>query len=187
MNYVKEVVWYQNYWDRPSRRRCLPPGDRHTVANILRSSGAILDTTDLSTDLPGRFIGFSSEYEVHWWYLEFFLFSTPKVEKITIHDAWQWDDHSYWFKSLAANPIHFENLRSITILPQVVDIRQEPDREFSWARDGEDYVDRRLASGSSLEHLVIRESDLHVPSAVGILEKLNKVKSFTGAVLAKAE
>ena len=201
MNYVKEVVWYQNYWDRLSRRRCLPLGDRHTVANILRSSGAILDTTDLSTDLPGRFIGFSSEYEVHWWYLEFFLFSTPKVEKITIHDAWQWDDHSYWFKSLAANPIHFENLRSITVfgplrlrnivplltlpsihaldLTQVVDMRQEPDREFSWTRDGEDYVDRRLASGSSLEHLVIRESDLHVPSAVGILEKLNKVKSFT--------
>lgn len=201
MNYVREVVWYQSYWDRPSRRRCLPLGDRHAVANLLRSSGAILDTTELSTDLPGRFIGFSSDFEVHWWYLEFFLFFTPKVEKITVHDTWQWDDHLYWFKSLAANPFHFESLRSITVfgplrlrnivplltlpslrtleLTQAIDMRREPDRAFSWALDGEHYVDRRLARGSTLETLIIRESDLYLPFAVEILEKLQKLKSFT--------
>jgi hypothetical protein len=200
-NYVKEVVWFQDYWSRPSRRRCLPLGDRYAVANILRSSGAILDTTEISTDLATRFIGFSSEYEVHWWYLEFFLFFTPKVEKITVHDAWQWDDHCYWFKSLAANPSHFENLRFVTVfgplrlrnivplltlpciqdleLTQAIDMRREPSRAFSWAHAGEDYVDRRLARGSSLERLVMRESDLHFPSAMVILSQLNKLKSFT--------
>ncbi|KAG9189372.1 hypothetical protein G6011_06240 [Alternaria panax] len=201
VNHVKEVVWYQNYWDRPSRRRRLPLGDRHAIANKLRSSGAILDTTELSTDLSGRFIGFSSEFEIHWWYLEFFLFFTPKVENITVHDAWQWDDHSYWFKSLAANPFHFANLQSVTVLgplrlrnivplltlpsirtldlTQAVDMREEPGRTFSWAHGGEDYVDRRLANGSSLEILVIRESDLRIPHAVEIFDKLNKVKRFT--------
>jgi hypothetical protein len=160
-----------------------------------------LDTTDLSSDLPSRFIDFSSEYEVHWWYLEFFLFFTPLVEKLTVHDAWQWDDHHYWFKSLAANPSHFENLQTVTVLgplrlrnivplltlpsirvlelTQATDMRREPGRAFSWASDGEDCVDRRLASGSSLECLVIKESELHIPSAMAILDKLDKLKSFT--------
>jgi hypothetical protein len=160
-----------------------------------------LDTTDLSTDLPGRFIGFSSEYEVHWWYLELFLFFTPKVEKLTVHDAWQWDDHLYWFKSLAANPSHFENLRFVTVfgplrlrnivplltlpslrtleLIQAIDMRREPDRAFSWDGGGEHYVDRRLASGSSLESLLLRESDFHFPSALVIGYALKKLKSFT--------
>ena len=200
-NYVKEVVWYQDYWSRPCRRRCLPLGDRHAVANKLRSSGAILDTTDISTDLPTRFIGFASDHEVHWWYLEFFLFFTPKVEKITVHDVWQWDDHSYWFKTLAANPAHFGNIRSITLLgplrlksivplltlpsiqtlelTQAVDMRREPGRTFPWDDDGEAHVDRWLANGSSLERLVIRESDFHFPSVMIILEKLNKLKTFT--------
>lgn len=201
INYVKEVVWYQNYWSRPCRRRCLLLGDRHAIANKLRSSGAILDTTDLSTDLPTRFIGFSSDHEVHWWYLEFFLFFTPNVEKITVHDVWQWDDHSYWFKSLAANPAHFGNLRSITLLgplrlgsivplltlpfiqilelTQAVDMHREPGRAFSWDGDGEAHADRRLSNGSSLERLIIRESDLHFPSAMVIFGSLNKLKTFT--------
>lgn len=200
-NYVKEVVWYQNYCSRRCRRHCLRLGDRHAVANKLRSSGAILDTTDLSTDLQTRFIGFSSDHEINWWYLEFFLFFMPKVENITVHDVWQWVDHSYWFKSLAANPTHFENIRSIVLLgplrlesivplltlpfiqilqlTQAVDMRREPGRAFSWADDGEDQVDQKLISGSSLERLVIRELDLHFPSAMVILETLHKVKTFT--------
>lgn len=200
-NDVREVSWHQSHWTKPSRRRGLALGDRHLVANRLRSSGCILNTTDLSMDLPGRFIGFSSEYEAHWWYLEFFLFFTPRVEKLLVWDVWQWDDHSYWFESLSANPAHFAHLSSITLygplrlenivplltlpsirnlgLTQVINMRREPGRNFAWTEGRDDYISGRLAAGCSVEVLSMRESDIFFPQAMTILENLNKIKSLT--------
>jgi hypothetical protein len=200
-SHVKEVVWYQSYWTQQAWRRGLSLGDRHWVADELRKSGCILNTTDLSMDLPGRFIGFSSEYEVHWWLLEFFLFFTPKVEKLFVYDVWQWDDHSYWFESLAANPTLFENLKSITLhgpmrlqnivplltlpsirnmeLSQVINMRREPGRTFPWTDGRDDYIAKRLAHGSSLERLILRESDILFSSAVEIFQSLRKLKNMT--------
>jgi hypothetical protein len=171
------------------------------VAAKLRNSGCILNTTDLSMDLPGRFIGFTAEYEVHWWYLEFFLFFAPKVEKLLVYDVWQWDDHSYWFESLASNPTLFENLKSITLhgplrlqnivplltlssirnleLTQVINMRQEPGRTLQWTDGRDDYVEQRLAHGSSLERLILREADMHFPSAFALLRRLRKLKDLT--------
>ena len=112
--------------------------------------------------LATRFIGFSSEYEVHWWYLEFFLFFTPKAENFFVDAVWQWDDHSYCFESLVANPSPFENLRSITIrgslrlenivplltlpslrimdLTEAINTRQEPGRTFQWTEGRDGYL-----------------------------------------------
>jgi len=200
-NSVKEVVWYQDYWKGPARRRMLSLADRHVLANKLQALGCILNTTDVSMNLPARFISFFSEYEMHWWYLEFFLFFTPKVERVYVEDVWQWDDHSYWFETIAANPVHFGNLKSITlygplrlenivplltlpsirelVLVQCVVMRQELGRHFSWTDGRDDYVGRRLAGGSSLEHLSLRESHIIFPSVMALLEKLDKLKSFT--------
>ncbi|CAE7188417.1 hypothetical protein P3342_008938 [Pyrenophora teres f. teres] len=198
---VKEVVWYQDHWKGPARRRMLSLADRHVLANRLQALGCILNTTDVSMNLPARFVSFLSEYEVHWWYLEFFLFFTPKVEKLRVWDVWQWDDHSYWFESLAANPAHFENLESITlygplrlenivplltlpsirelVLVQCVAMRQELGRNFSWSDGRDDYVHQRLAGGSSLEHLSLRESHIVFPFVYALLEPLKNLKSFT--------
>jgi hypothetical protein len=175
--------------------------DRHLAADKLRNSGCILNTTDLSMDLPGRFIGFSAEYEVHWWYLEFFLFFTPRVEKLLVYDVWQWDDHSYWFESLAANPTLFENLKSVTLhgplrlqnivplltlpsirnmeLSQVINMRREPGRTFPWTDGRDDYLEKRLAHGSSLERLILRESDILFSSAIEFFKSLRKLKNLT--------
>ncbi|KAF1934925.1 hypothetical protein EJ02DRAFT_460810 [Clathrospora elynae] len=202
-NHVNEVVWWtHDHWTRQARGRCLSLGDRHLLANKLRSSGCILNVTDPSLDLPRRFIGFSAEYEVHWWYLEFFLFFTPKVQKLVVHDVWHWDDHTYWFENLAANPERFENLKSITLcgplrlenvvplltlpsirnmeLTQVISMRQEPGREFSWTNDRDRYLERRLpAGGSSLEHLTLRDSHIYFKKLGGELSALRNLKSFT--------
>jgi hypothetical protein len=199
-SHVRKVVWYQTYWTHQARRRGLSLSDRHLIAGKLRNMGCILNTMDPSMDLPGRFIGFSSEYEVHWWYLEFFLFFTPKVEELLVYDVWQWDDHSYWFESLAANPTYFENLKSVTLhgplrlenivplltlssirnldLTQVVNMRREPGRTFPWSDGRDDYMDQRLACGSSLERLILRESDLAFPGSQ-VFQKLHRLSSFT--------
>jgi hypothetical protein len=200
-SHFKEVVWYQSYWTHNARRRGLSLSDRHVVADKLRNSECILNTTDLSMDLPGRFISFSNEYEVHWWYLEFFLFFTPKVEKLLVYDVWQWDDHSYWFENLASNPSLFENLKSVMLhgplrlqnivplltlpsirnleLTQVITMRQEPGRTLQWIDGRDDFVERRLAYGSSLERLILRESDIHFPSATELFKSLRKLKNLT--------
>jgi hypothetical protein len=200
-SHVKKVVWYQSYWTHQARKRGLSLSDRHLVAGKLRNSGCILNTMDLSMDLPGRFIGFSEEYEVHWWYLEFFLFFTPKVEELLVYDAWQWDDHSYWFESLAANPTYFDKMKWVTLhgplrlenivplltlpsirnleLTEVVNMRQEAGRTFQWSNSRDEYMERRLAYGSSLERLVLRKSDLCFPPAIELFQKLRNLKSFT--------
>ncbi|KAA8617420.1 hypothetical protein PtrSN002B_011697 [Pyrenophora tritici-repentis] len=199
--FVKEVEWYQDHWKGPARRRMLSLADRHVLSTKLQALGCILNTTDTSMNLPARFISFLSEYEVHWWYLEFFLFFTPNVERLCVWDVWQWDDHSYWFESVAANPAYFENLKSITlygplrlenivplltlpsirelVLVQCVTMRQELGRDFSWSNGRDGYVQRRLADGSSLEHLSLRESHITFSSVRALLEPLNNLKSFT--------
>jgi hypothetical protein len=146
---------------------------------------------DTSEDLAELFVNLGSEHIIDWWYLEFFLFFTPKVESVIVHDAWQWDDHLYWFGNVAANPIHFQHLKSITLhgplrlqnlvplltlpsirnmeLYQVVEMRQEYG------------IKPRLAGGSSLERLVLQQSDVdfHCDATISVLESLGELKSFT--------
>jgi hypothetical protein len=200
-DHVKEVVWYQNYWTGTARQRCLSMEDRRLLANKLRSSGRIVNASDSSGYLPDRFLNFYSERETHWWYLEFFLLFTPKVQRLHVWDTWQWDDHFYWFETISANSAHFGNLQSITLhgplrlenvvplltlpsirqleLTQVITMRQELGRAFSWQSNHGNLIENRLDNGSSLEILVMRESDIFFPQAVVILERLNKLKSLT--------
>jgi hypothetical protein len=203
-NQVKEVVWYYNDKTREALQRRLPLSDRRLLANQLETSGCILNVTDTSEDLAELFVNLESEHIIDWWYLEFFLFFTPKVESVIVHDAWQWDDHLYWFENVAANPTHFQHLKSITLhgplrlqnlvplfalpsirnmeLNQAVDMRQEPDRTFSWAEVREKHgIKQKLAGGSSLERLVLQQSDLKLDcnATIPILESLSKLKSFT--------
>ncbi|EUC40331.1 hypothetical protein COCMIDRAFT_109095, partial [Bipolaris oryzae ATCC 44560] len=200
-NHIKEVVWYQNYWTGTDVQRCLKQDDRILLADKLQSSGRLVHTTRSSGNLPERFVNFHDTCEKHWWYLEFFLFFTPKVQRLHVWDTWQWDDHSYWFETMVQNPSEFENLHSVTLqgplrlenavplltlpsirkleLTEVIAMRQEPDRIFSWQDGWERRIEEMLRSGSSLEQLVMTESDVFFLEAIIILEKLNNLKSLS--------
>lgn len=200
-DHVKEVVWYQSYWTRTALQRCLKQDDRLLLAVKLRDSGWLIHTSHSSGNLPERFVNFDHEREIHWWYLEFFLLFTPNVQKLCVWDTWQWDDHSYWFDTISRNPTQFKNLQSITLhgplrlenvvplltlpsirkleLIEVVTMRQEPGKTFSWQDSTDNTIERMLAGGSSLEQLVMRDSDIFFPEAIIILEKLNNLKSLS--------
>ncbi|KAF1833498.1 hypothetical protein BDW02DRAFT_639987 [Decorospora gaudefroyi] len=185
---VRKVVWQSYYWTKQARRQCLSLRDRRRVADQLRGSRCLVNTMDPSMDLPGRFVHFSAESEVHWWYLEFFLFFTPKIESLLVHDMWHWDDHSYWLNSITLyGPLRFVNIVPLFILPSVRNLEltqvfhrgQEPGSMLSRTDGGEDYVEQLLAGGSTLERLVLRESDLDFQVAMDVLQKLDNIKQIT--------
>ncbi|USP77855.1 hypothetical protein yc1106_05129 [Curvularia clavata] len=200
-DHVKEVVWFQTYWSVSARQRCVSPEQRLLLANKLQNTEHNFEMSEPSVDLPGRFIEFDHSREPHWWYLEFFLCFTPRVQKLTVWDTWLWDDHSYWFLTVSMNPHRFENLSSITVhgpqrienvvplltlpsirkleLLQVVAMRQELGRTFAWREGQGKSIADLLSSGSSLQQLILRASSIFFPDAIVILERLNKLKSLT--------
>lgn len=115
-----------------------------------------------------------------FWHLDLILLFTPRIKSVEVFDAWHWDDHKYWFSTLAANPNRMSNLSSITIhgplrlenvlplfslpslrdltLIEAVDMRRNLDTPFEW----EDGNSPNLLTGdperSCLERLTLRRS-----------------------------
>ncbi|KAF1847336.1 uncharacterized protein K460DRAFT_363427 [Cucurbitaria berberidis CBS 394.84] len=189
--YVKEVVWYQDYWLPESLHRMVDPATRRQLA---RGLGA--RAYPRVPELSSRFTAFPHSPELHWWYLEFFLFFVPKVERLIVHEVDLWDRSTSWFENIAAHPTQFEHLQSITLdgtlrLENIVPLLTLPSlrslsiesvietdevRTYAWYDQS---VAERLAAGSSVEHLKIGISYMGLSSFIPLFQVLNSLKSFS--------
>ncbi|KAH7374314.1 hypothetical protein BKA66DRAFT_572273 [Pyrenochaeta sp. MPI-SDFR-AT-0127] len=198
---VKQVFWDQKHMSHQERLR----GEekvafRRPIADQLSRRGFNLRGLD-SKDLRWRYLYTPGLERNAWWYLEFFLCFVPNVETLVVSEAWQWDDHVYWFEILPANPGRFQRLTSITLhgplrlenivpvitlpslqtleLTQVLHMRQEPGRTFLWDEEPVASVKSILAAGSSLEHFILRESHIDTSSLLPFFQAFRALKSFT--------
>jgi hypothetical protein len=139
-----------------------------------------------------------SDPETNHWFFEFFLSFMPNVQDFHVNDAWQWDDHTYWFTNIAANASRYQHLKTISIegpmrieniipllsisslrnldLEQVIVMRQEEDREFAWHQPNR-HVLQDASCG--LERLALRASYLPTDSIVSILKAIKGLRFFT--------
>lgn len=133
-------------------------------------------------------------------YFEFFLLFLPNVETLEVHDAWQWDDHTFWFTTISENASYFGRLKKATIhgpmrientvpllkLPtlrnlelwQVIVTRRAVGELFDWEYPGQ-AMSERSSAGGNLETLALRESYFDTATLLPIFKAKRGLKSFT--------
>jgi hypothetical protein len=133
-------------------------------------------------------------------YFEFFLLFLPNLESLEIHDAWQWDDHTFWFTAIAENTSRFGHLKNVTIhgplrienvvllmtLPtmktlelwRVMDTRRAVGETFDWEYPGQS-ISEKLSPGCNLETLALYESYVPTCMLLPIVRAIRGLKSFT--------
>jgi hypothetical protein len=196
---VKNVIWPLCMPAEPRKR--ISKSDSSAIAQAYRrlTLASPEDFDNLVTRFETLMDGHSRNLsEDNHWYLEFFLLFLPNVETLKVHDAWNWDDHTYWFTNIAANATRFSRLANITIhgplrieniiplfdLPslrdlelwQVAIMRQAEGETFPW-----DQPHRRIPreASSSLERLALRESYIDTDLLLPILAGTRALQSFT--------
>ncbi|CAO2651665.1 Nn.00g042350.m01.CDS01 [Neocucurbitaria sp. VM-36] len=152
-------------------------------------------------DVSRRFNEVRPSEQTAAWYLDVFLLFVPNVERLVVLDGWQWDDHVYWFEAIVNNAMHFSRLHSVTIhgplrienivplltlpslrsldLTQVIMMHYNPDRQFQWDQSPDQAVACKLAAGSSLEHLTLRESNINTKPLIPLFKTFRALKSFS--------
>ncbi|KAF2819369.1 hypothetical protein CC86DRAFT_145223 [Ophiobolus disseminans] len=205
-NQVKDVSWMLH---APLRRQTpiaatrfnLTSNEQRDIAEAFRSLEIAVPALSPVVGLADLFEADHSNLHDNHWFLEFFLLFLPNVEGLQVYDAWQWNDHTYWFSHAAANSDHFMRLKTITIhgplrienivpllaLPtlrelelwQVTVTRQASDEEFAWESPGRAVPDMLHTVSSSLEVLRLRESYLPTTSLVPIFGAIRSLKAFT--------
>jgi hypothetical protein len=147
------------------------------------------------------------------WFLEFLLFFLPNVSRLTVHNAWHWDDHVYWFTAVAASPQRFARLTQITVygpmrlenavllltLPALRDLelwevtvmRQASNTRFAWDAPGHHVSDKLRNVRSGVERLALRKSYIPRDMLIPVLDAIGSLKAFAyeheASVLAEDE
>ncbi|KZM23567.1 uncharacterized protein EKO05_0011272 [Ascochyta rabiei] len=196
-SHVKQAIWHQE-------RRTRLHIDNIEKTHIVRKLNQLV-VPQQGTDLAEQFAKFGKNDD--YWYMEVLLLFMPNLESLTIRDSWLWDDHHYWFKSLSPffnplcnsklttatlyGPLRIENTVPLLTIPslrtleltQVIVMRREGYRVFQWslwpvARLLPDR-DPIAETGSNLETLALRESDIDLAHLLPILRGIKALKSFT--------
>lgn len=152
------------------------------------------------TDLAASFAKYGLRDE--YWFFEILLLFLPNLREVEVCEAWLWDDHHYWFKSLSRffnplvrvgsglrrvqveGPMRIENVVPLlTIeslrdmeLSQVTVMRREGFRVFQW----EVWPVQRVvgARSSKLERLVLRESYVLPETLAPVLSAIEGLREF---------
>ncbi|KAJ4343632.1 hypothetical protein N0V95_006640, partial [Ascochyta clinopodiicola] len=196
-SHVKQAVWHQE-------RRTRLHIDNIEKTHIVRKLNQ-LAVPQQGTDLAEQFAKFGKNDD--YWYMEVLLLFMPNLMRLTIRDSWLWDDHHYWFKSLSPffnplctsalrtatlyGPLRIENIVPLLTIPslhtleltQVIVMRREGYRVFQWSIWPVTRLlpphDPTTNSGSNLETLVLRESDIDLAYLLPTLSGIKALKSFT--------
>jgi hypothetical protein len=199
---VKNVTWELNPHPEESLQSFNSPpinisaSERWAITRAYQQF--VLVPVEAQVPLDSRFARHvGGTLEVDHWALEFFLMFVPNVEELKVQGVWLWDDHTYWFTNVAANPTRFNRLKSIEllgpmrmeniipllempslkhlILDEVIVMRQNPEETFQWEQS-----DRRVLeeASSGLEKLTMRKSHIPVTALVPILNALKGLKEF---------
>jgi hypothetical protein len=199
---VKSVVWtsdlgVMSYHPAGSPPMNISASDRWAIARAYQQLELVLPA-ESQVSLDSRFASHvRGIFEENDWALEFFLMFVPNVEELKVHGAWQWDDHTYWFTNVAANPTRFNRLKSIEIhgpmrinniiplltmpslknldLEQVIVMRRNEEGTFPWWEP----TRRVLEDASSgLEKLTLAKSHIPASSLASILKAIRGLKHF---------
>ena len=200
---VKEIVW--RHGTREHRQALRRFVQRIGLKKKLRSSLDYDAYVGCDTKLIDDIRSLPAAVDYHWWLLKFFMLFVPNVERIEIHDAWQWEDHIYWFDNLENESMRLSNLKSITIygplrldnvlpllklpalrtleLVQVLDMRRNPDEFYPWniPENGKYHLHppQLVGDGSPIEHLILRDCDSDMRGLVHMMRVIKALKSFT--------
>jgi hypothetical protein len=194
---VKNVVC--SLYTKPHLRRVPPEEGRAIVEAFLALPLSVSDDkkTKLANNFRTKYLhGEPGSHE----YFEFFLLFLPNLESLEIHDAWQWDDHAFWFTAIAENTNRFSLLKNVTIhgplrienvvplmtLPtmkrlelwQVVETRRAIGETFNWEYPNQS-IPEKLSPGCNLETLALRESYIRTSTLLPIFRAIRGLKSFT--------
>ena len=200
-NCVKEVIWTHDYAEQPSDHNSISPVSRHLLAQALHASDCVLMTRDPCVDLPSAFLDFKPDGIDSDLYLEFFLFFVPKIESLVVRGTRRWQQKMYWFETVAANPTHFQHLKSVTIdgslqLETAVPLLTLPSLRYMdlsginssstssspsiWEEyDPPNRVENVLADGCSLTHFSLRNGRIWPSRLFALYKNFKNLKSFT--------
>jgi hypothetical protein len=213
---VKHVSWkITNYGQarhiHTIRQVGLSPADRYAITVAFRRLDIATPEANL---LVSRFAeNCNCRVTSPHWLLEFFLLFLPNVSSLTVHNAWHWDDHVYWFTAVAASPQRFARLTQITVygpmrlenavllltLPALRDLelwevtvmRQASNTQFAWDEPGHHVSDKLRNVRSGVERLALRKSYIPRDMLIPVLDAIGSLKAFAyehkASVLAEDE
>lgn len=188
---VKNVEWDMEPTRTAGNR--LSSLDRWAIADLHRQLN-LSPPTDGQDPFDVRFTRHVRGEPVseHWFLDEIFLASLPNATTLKIANAWQWDDHTYWFTNTAAQltrvvidgPLRIENIHPLLKMPslrdleleEVIDMRQEPDKLFPWDEPGRCIDLRKTSSG--LEKLTLRSSYVPTRALAIVLDAIKALRCF---------
>jgi hypothetical protein len=196
---VKNIVWTQNYLE--SCKEEISKSDTLAIIQTYRELALTSPNRgqgDLDAMLPTLISDRSRAVQVEHWFFDFFLLFMPNVEWLEVHDAWLWDDHTYWFTNVAANatqftrlktiiihgPLRIENIIPLLAMPSLRDLelwkvailRQALGEVFPW-----DQPDRHILeeASSGLKRLALRQSYIDSDLLLPLLSAIRALESFT--------
>jgi hypothetical protein len=187
---IKNIEWRMYLLpDREKAQNEVFETQRQAIAQAYRQLG---HTGSLDVECVTQLRG--TPLRQHW-FLELFMSFLPNVESLKVYDSWYWDDHTYWFSNVAANPSRLKNveidgplriqdvhplltipsMRDLT-LHQVVVPRREEGKEVPWEHD--DHRVQLDDASSEIESLQLFVSCLSTEILVELIGKFKYLRCF---------